>query len=185
MHISKLKIIIIVVLLAIIGAITLFGGFKNMGKGGIGQNAEEVRGSADSTKVYLHSDESFSFSFPGDFTFSALEGADSAGAKVETSIFSGITGDRNFQIHITTYREQEQLTAEVIQQSLPDLLMEEPQVIAVAGAKGVAFLSGPKDSTFRTREIWFSHNGKLYQVSTIREFDDQMVNILSTWKWAN
>lgn len=182
------RFLIVVVLVLCSAALVLWGSNKkNLSLGPNGTSTTETsgleHGDPSSKKVYLHGDNSFTFSFPGDFNFSNLAETTDSGAQAETVLFVGNSASRNFQIHISAYTEKAPITAELIKRDIPDLLIESPEKVGVGGAQGVAFISGPKDGTLRTREIWFSYNGKLYQISTYKDFDNQMVDILSSWKW--
>jgi hypothetical protein len=128
---------------------------------------------------YISGDMDYSFTLPSDFTFSTLSNDDGS----ETALFVGSTATRNFQIYVSVYESNEPVTPQAILRDIPDLLVEKSETIAIDGAQGVTFISGSKESELRTREVWFSYGGKLYQISTYKEFDDQMVDILSTWKW--
>ena len=167
-------------------ALVLLGSHKkifNVGDTSVSLNGESQHGDASTKKVYLHSDSSFTFSIPGDFNYSNLAETQDGGAQAESVIFVGNSASRNFQIHISDYGDNTPLTPQIILKDIPDLLIESPEKIAVGGSQGIVFISGPKDGTLRTREIWFTHNGKLFQISTYKDFDNQMVDILSTWKW--
>lgn len=186
---SKFHRFAIVVIILCVAALILYGSHKK----GISlgqthststmQTTDTEHGDPSSKKVYLHGDNSFTFSFPGDFNFSNLAETTESGAQAETVLFVGSDANRNFQIHISSYNDKAPITAEMIKRDIPDLLIESPERIGVDGAQGVAFISGPKDGTLRTREIWFAYNGKLYQISTYQDFDNQMVDILASWKW--
>lgn len=167
---------LIVVILCVV-ALFLSGVVKGVKKDGL---MSIVQKSDDKGGVpYISTDSSYRLTTPADFTSSALSQDDGS----ETAIFVGSTATRNFQIYSSDYASDAPLTPQEIAKNIPDLLIEKPETIAVDGAQGVAFISGPKDGTLRTREIWFAHGGKLYQITTFKEFDDQMVDILSTWKW--
>jgi len=168
-----------VLIIAILCVVAIFlSGVAQKAKEG-GQQSGIVQNEEGSGVVYVSSDSSYMLTTPSDFTSSALSQDDGS----ETALFVGSTATRNFQIYTSDYASDEIITPQVIQQNIPELLIEKPETIAVDGAQGVAFISGPKDGTLRTREIWFAHDGKLYQITTFKEFDDQMVDILSTWKW--
>ncbi len=175
-HSKHVFTVLIIVILCVV-AIFLSGIAKKAkesgGQSGVARNQEGTG------IVYVSTDSAYTLTTPVDFTSTALSQDDGS----ETVLFVGSTATRNFQMYISDYASDELITPQVIQKNIPDLLVEKPETIAVDGAQGVAFISGPKDGTLRTREIWFAYNGKLYQITTFKEFDDQMVDILSTWKW--
>jgi hypothetical protein len=183
--------IVVVIAAAIILAFLLWGGSKNSIDGmslfqrrTLNSSGEENT-DPSTKKPYLHSDNSFSFMIPGDFTFSPLTETNDKGEESETVLFKGNSDARNFQVHISTWDSPEGVTITKIQQDIPDLVIDNPEQVAVAGGRGVTFLSHDVGSTLITREIWFSYGEKLYQVSTYKDFDQTMVDILSTWKWVN
>lgn len=175
-HSKHVFTVLIIVILCIV-AIFLSGVVRDVKKNG--DISENSSNSDKSSATYVSPDGAYRLSTPSDFTSSILSQDDGS----ETVLFVGSIPTRNFQIYISNYDSNEIITPELIQKNIPDLLIERPETIAIDGAQGVAFISGPKDGTARTREIWFAHDGKFYQITTFREFDDQIVDILTTWKW--
>jgi len=150
--------------------------FESKGDGLLGQNIEEK-------VAYLSQDSSFSFEYPAGFNFSELsEFSEATGEPIETLLFKGQNTKENFQIIISVFDENP-ITIARIKKEVPDLVMKDAQEIAIDGALGVVFTSAFPDGKLATREIWFSHGGKSYQISTYSEFDSQMADILTTWKW--
>lgn len=150
--------------------------FKSTGDSLLGQNAEGGKAS------YLSQDSSFSFEYPAGFNFSELSESETTGEPIETLLFKGKNAKENFQIIISVFDENP-ITIARIKKEVPDLVMKDAQEIAIDGALGVVFTSVFPDGKLATREIWFSHAGKSYQISTYSEFDSQMSDILTTWKW--
>jgi hypothetical protein len=182
-HVFPVLILTIITVVAIL----LWGGLKRVRKESAqGINVPNlVTGNVDNsnaTKTYLHSDESFSFSFPSDFTFSSMADQNTDNLQSDTLLFKGNQNTRNFQIHISSF-DGTTLDVARIKRDIPSLDVEQPEKIAIDGAQGVAFLSKEAGSALVTREIWFVHDSKIYQVSTFKDFDQEMVSILSTWKW--
>jgi len=90
-----------------------------------------------------------------------------------------------FQIAVTPFDESGPLTVERIRLDLPDMVMEEPRAFQVggdAGAEGVAFF-GENAELGKTREIWFSHAGFLYQVTAYARMDKEIANIMGSWRF--
>jgi hypothetical protein len=143
----------------------------------LGQSGDNIAYTAD--------DNSFSFSYPKDFALTPLvETDDKTGEQKQNLIFKGKGDKDNFQIYISKFDSSTPLTASRIKSEIPDLNMEGSQDIAVDGARGVIFFSTDSQTKFKTREIWLSHGGKLYQITTYPEFDSKIASILSTWKWS-
>jgi hypothetical protein len=58
----------------------------------------------------------------------------------------------------------------------------DPTDIVVDGAKGMEFLSYAPTMD-DTREVWFIKNGYLYEVTTFKELDSWLAQIMQTWKF--
>ena len=58
----------------------------------------------------------------------------------------------------------------------------DPTNVVVDGAKGIAFFSNAPIMD-DTREVWFIKNGYLYEVTTFKELDSWLQNILHTWRF--
>jgi hypothetical protein len=52
--------------------------------------------------------------------------------------------------------------------------------VSVGGAKGIAFY-GWDDRLHDTREVWFIHDGLLYEVSTFKSLDTWLAPIMQSW----
>ncbi len=134
------------------------------------------------TLSYLHGDNTFSFSYPESFSFSPISELDEKGKINENIIFQGKKKEENFQIYISGF-DMGSVTIARIKKDIPDIVTEDAYDIFIDGVSGAAFISVNKESGFKTREIWFSHGSKLYQITTYLEFDEEIVKILETWKW--
>jgi hypothetical protein len=53
----------------------------------------------------------------------------------------------------------------------------------IDGASGIAFF-GFDARVGQTREIWFIHNHFLYEVTTYKELDSWLNEIMSTWRFT-
>lgn len=148
----------------------------------------EVRRHADTeeatptTALYLHSDTSFEFTFPSDLKFSNLVGGEDQ-ATTETVLFSSLEKNKGFQIFIAPYSSTAPLTIESIAANNKTMQIFDPGQVTINGEPGVIFLAGEKGSTATTREVWFTHQGKIYQISTYPDFEKTVLMILPTWKW--
>ena len=143
----------------------------------LGQNGDNI--------VYTADDNSFSFNYPKDFVLTSLvETDEKTSEQKQNLIFKGQGDKDNFQIFITKFDSSSPLTVAQIQSEIPDLNMESPQEIAIDDARGVIFFSTDSQTKFKTREIWLSHGGNLYQITTYPEFDTKIASILSSWKWS-
>lgn len=92
-------------------------------------------------------------------------------------------GKMGFQIFITPFDEDETLTQERIVEDLPFAVVDEPvEVILADGIHALLFWSNDP-SLGVTREIWFAHDGNLYEITTYAHLDSFLAKILSTWKF--
>jgi hypothetical protein len=104
----------------------------------------------------------------------------------EQILFQDESGDRWFQIYITSWDEGNNLSVDRILQDLPDLVIDEPQT-AILGPKreagvgiNVLIFFGYEEGIGDTREVWFVRGGNLYQITTYKRLDSMLVQILST-----
>ena len=132
-------------------------------------------------RVFEHPKFGFSVEYPAEFSAARYEEADNA----ETILFENKKeGEEKlgFQIFITPFGE-ETITRERILQDLPNAGIEEPQeAILGDGTHALIFWSND-EAVGKTREVWFTHAGYLYEVSTYARLDTWLANILKTWQF--
>jgi len=90
-----------------------------------------------------------------------------------------------FQIAVTPFDEPGPLTAERIRLDLPDMVIDEPQTVQVGGdtgVSGVAFF-GDNADLGKTREVWFSHAGYLYQITTYATMEKEITKVMDSWQF--
>jgi hypothetical protein len=177
------SIIIAIVIILIIGVAYLAIGKKSLNFGKWKNQSENGASHSSKAGIYAHIDGDFTFEYPSDFTFTDLyETDDTTKAEKENIIFHGKDSKDNFQIVISGF-DEEPVTLARVKREVPSLGLSDAQEISIEGARGVIFSSTDADTKMATREIWFSHAGILYQISTYPEFDSRMADILTTWKW--
>ncbi|MBI4159562.1 hypothetical protein HY504_00135 [Candidatus Wolfebacteria bacterium] len=182
---SKLFAVIIIVVLVVSGAYFLWsrGGLtslnlgspnsENQGDAGVPAGGE----SADMSETYTSPDYGFSFKYPKGFN--ATELSDDSG---DTVLVQNAEEKSGFQIYITPFDEAEPLTAARIMEDLPASEVIDPKDVLIGEGKAinaVIFLS-TSPSFGKTREIWFTHEGNLYQVTTYEGQDNFIGPILET-----
>jgi hypothetical protein len=143
--------------------------------------SKEVRGDAEPvtlSETYTHAEPGFSFRYPATFTVSEIPQAeDSALLLVEDP-----TRERQgFQVSSMPYDEAEPLTPERIRQDVPDITMENAQPFRVAGEPGISFVQQQDPALGKTYEVWFVHNGMLYEAATYADRAALLHDVLSTW----
>ena len=100
-------------------------------------------------------------------------------ANTSTFTFEEDEGDKGFQIFVVPYKG-DTVSEERFKMDVPSGVYLEPKDIVIDGARGVAFYSkGPILGD--TREVWFIHEGFLYEVTTAKVLDSWLAEIMSTW----
>jgi len=129
--------------------------------------------------IYTDSQYKFSFEYPKNFTATKFQ----EGEEGDTILVQEKESKKSFQIFISPFDEPGPLTKERVKQDLPDLIINNPeQRVLKNGAVALVFFS-EEESLGETREIWFVHNGYLYQISTYKELDSLVAKIISTWRF--
>lgn len=130
------------------------------------------------TESYTHPTKNFSFNYPKSFTAKLL-----SNDGVETILVQNTTTKVGAQIVISTFDGPDiDITADVLKSEIPDMKIDNPQALAVAGErKGLAFGSDNPAFGGKSSEIWFVHQSHLYQMSTYYEFEDFLRKIFETF----
>ena len=95
---------------------------------------------------------------------------------------------KGFQIFITPFGEEETITQERIQKDLPFAVVEKPQQVIInpdasAEEEIQALLFWSEDPDIgHTREVWFTKNDYLYEITTYEHLDEWLPLILSSWR---
>ena len=127
------------------------------------------------SETYTNPKYGFSFNYSKEF--SASEFTD---GEADIILVKDVTGD-GFQISITPFDESGPITKERILKDILDMSVGGGKEISVGGEKAFGFTN--KDAAGETLEIWFVHNGNLYQISAFPSFSDKLEEIIKTWKF--
>jgi hypothetical protein len=150
----------------------VFGGFRH---------ATEVRGDTEPrelSEVYTHAELGFSFRYPRGYAVNEVP-QEEGNALV---VVEDPTRERmGFQVFSMPYDEDEPLTSERIRQDVPDITMEDAQPFRVAGEPGISFVQLQTPDVGTTYEVWFVHDGTLYEVATYAAHAADLHAILTTW----
>ena len=147
------------------------------------QIEQEFNEQVDTTgwKVFDASTYGFKFRYPSDFKVGRfLQG------EGEMIVVQNPAKKIGFQIYIENVEEDINMTPERIKQDIQDvrILDYEPMVFKTEGGRqGLSFISDSKDFGGRSREIWFTHKGVLYQISTYAYADAFLQKVLGTWEF--
>ena len=121
----------------------------------------------------------FSLQYPQEFTVEIF--ADYK--DTETIVIQREDGKRaGFQIFVSWYGEE--LRKERILNDLGILPHLENLREITIGDRLPAFAFNSRDASIgKTKEVWFSHNSYLYQITTYAHFSDELDQILTTWRF--
>ncbi len=98
-----------------------------------------------------------------------------------TVTFEGPFSDRGFQVFVVPYGEK-RVTPERFKTDVPSGIIASSTDITLDGIAATAFYSR-NQAMGDTYEIWFLYHGFLYEVTTYKEFDAWLNEIMSSWKF--
>lgn len=155
-----------------------------------GKKIESVQSPTSNTatpaKTYTNPELGFSFNHPEGLNVSGFAegeiGYTILAQKPGSRDPSASSGREAFQIFISEFDESGPITPERIKQDLPDMAMEDPKPVRIGSDKKLEALIffSQNQSLGRTREVWFIHEGSLYQVTTYADLDNLIGPILET-----
>src|SRR3989344_2386036 len=128
-------------------------------------------------KKYIHATYGFSILYPEALAQKEID----EGGNASTIIFQNPAEGKGFQIFVVPYKG-EQVSEEQFRRDIPSGVRQNTEEVIVSGAKGAAFYS--KDALLGdTREVWFIKNGYLYEVTTLKLLEADLLEVLSTWEF--
>lgn len=126
-------------------------------------------------KEYINPFHKFSLLYPEGHVVRGISGEGGAA----TVVFEDIKNVTGFQIFIVPHPET-QTTDERFLLDVSSGVRANIVELQVDGAQGASFNS--KDTNLgETYEVWFVHNGYLYEVSTLAPLEEYLDAILQTW----
>ena len=103
------------------------------------------------------------------------------GTSASTITFDDPTSGHGFQIFVVPY-QHDQITPEQFKRDIPSGVMKEPVDVIIDGVRGTVFYS--QDPVIgETREVWFIHRGFLYEITTPKDLDRWVADIMKTWRF--
>lgn len=135
---------------------------------------------AGNTKRYENKKYSIAFLYPKDFIVSFF-------SETETVDMILIQGGekKGIQIAMTTFDEKSTvLTKERILKDIPSIKISNEQSVTIDGKTAGISFDGIDSSFGKTAEVWFVHNGYLFQVTTYIENKDLLRTIVGTLKFV-
>jgi hypothetical protein len=127
-------------------------------------------------KEYRSNDYHFSLKYPGDIT--PRESHDRGYGM--TVAFQNSAGEQGFEIYVTPINGTK-ITDERFLMDEPSGVRKDQTETSVDGAQALAF-HGFDAAMGQTYEVWFIHGPFLYEVSTYKELEPGLIEILSTWR---
>ena len=126
---------------------------------------------------YSRKDYYFTLLFPANLD--STEYKEKGGAL--TVSFQDPDTNEGFQVYVTPYSKK-QIDAAQFKLDEPSGVVKDQQDVLIDGARGTKFY-GYNAALGDTREVWFIHNGFLYEVTTFKELDEWLNGIMQAWKF--
>ncbi|OHB19044.1 MAG: hypothetical protein A2854_00835 [Parcubacteria group bacterium RIFCSPHIGHO2_01_FULL_56_18] len=131
----------------------------------------------DGWREYVSTPYKFSIFYPADMKVSEYD--EGSGAFIVT--FENVSDVQGFQIFIVPY-DKPQVSPERFKQDIPSGVRTDMQDVTIDGALGAAFYSRD-ESLGETREVWFVNKGYLYEVTTLKPLEKDLLEILPSWRF--
>lgn len=126
---------------------------------------------------YRNAKYRFALSYPPELKVSEYD----EGGGASTITFQGGNENAGFQVFIIPYN-QSQVTAHQFKQDEPSGIIQNPVAVVIDNTKGTMFF-GKNPVMGDTREVWFIHGGYLYEVTTYKQLDTWLADIMKTWRF--
>lgn len=97
-----------------------------------------------------------------------------------TVVFQGTAGSEGFQVFAVPYT-QTQITEAQFRKDVPSGVRVGAEQILIDEVRAEKFYS--RSDIGETVEIWFINKGILYEVTTYKELEPWLVQIMNTWKF--
>lgn len=144
-------------------------------------NKGSETGFSEGTREYFHKKRGFSFTHSPQAVIQEYN----EGGNATTLVLEERDSKRGFQVFIMPYGEMsvsdERFRLDVpsgVRENETEILLGKDQIRAAAFNSLDAFLG-------ETFEVWFIHEGYLYEITTLKNTSDWITPILNSWKFAN
>ena len=128
-------------------------------------------------KKYQNAKYGFSILYPETLAQKEID----EGGNASTITFQNPAEGKGFQIFVVPYSGG-QISEERFRSDVPSGVRKNIEEVTVDGAKGAAFYS--MDAFLgETREVWFIKNGYLFEVTTLKALEADLLEVLRTWKF--
>jgi len=132
----------------------------------------------DKTLEYKNTTRQFSILYPEDLSFKEYD----EGGGTYTIVFEDEAGEKGFQIFFTPYSEP-QVSPERFLLDVPSGVRKDVLNLEVDGVLGTSF-SSTNASLGETWEVWFIHDGYLFELTTLKPLENLLDEIVQTWKFT-
>jgi len=130
------------------------------------------------TKAYQSSLYHFSLYYPDDLSVKEEPGADGS----IVVLFEDQATVQGFDIFIVPY-DQPKITQATFLMDEPSGVMDDPTDITVDGAPATEFIS-TNQAMGASAEMWFLHDGLLYEVTAPQPLASWLLQIMGTWQFT-
>jgi hypothetical protein len=133
-------------------------------------------GSLEYRNTHYH----FAFFYPDSYKMKTYD--EGNGATTVTVIDGTDSDGTGFQIFVSPYG-QRQVSAAVFKADEPSGVIKDRTNIIIAGDTQATKFFGENSIMGNTSEVWFVKNGYLYEVTTYKEYDAWLSQIMQTWRF--
>jgi hypothetical protein len=130
------------------------------------------------TKAYQSDLYRFSLFYPDDLTVAQQPGADGS----IVLLFQNASSGQGFDIFIAPY-DQPKITQQTFEMDEPSDVMDDSVNITVDGAPATEFIS-TNQAMGASVEMWFLHDGFLYEVTAPQPLASWLLQIMGTWQFT-
>lgn len=174
----KIKISIFVVVVGLVcgyGVFSIFGKNKNVDEQPV--VSSQVDATLKNNVEYKNSFQNFTLQYPESLTVKDFD----EGEGTHTITFESAIEGEGFQIFLTPYFG-DVITSSRMLKDIPNGSFTEPvEIIFGDNIRGIVFFS--RGEIGDMREVWFIHNGYLFEVTTYQEHDTWLAEIMNTWRF--
>lgn len=170
---------VLVVLALSAGLYWLFPNFLSFSPAGDNTSISALREVPAGWREYRSEQYGFSLLYPDSLSVKEYD----EGGGASTITFENVESLQGFQIFIVSFAGG-QITEERFRQDIPSGVRKDLVDITVDGATGAAFYS-EHDLLGETYEVWFIHDGYLYEATTLKPLEQSLQSVMQTWQFLN
>ncbi len=138
-------------------------------------------------QTYDNPRQHFSFQYGSQYQVRELINRDQGGLiEDETVVVEArdLNKGDGLEVSISPFPEENVLlTKERIQKDIPDMQIDDAEMMTLGGVDAFSFSSNNPDFGGASKEVWLVHNNFLFQISAYASSTALFNNILTTWKF--